>query len=115
MTQPQRDVLLLAFSDFLLDARDAGVAARVFKAHLSHAPGVAWSNPDQATATSAMGVRLRHVRALPVAHAYAGRWGAWVIAKTNLPQLLERELAVLAHSGRLANATIFMSSATDPA
>ena len=55
-----------------------------------------------------------YVRALPVAHAHAGRWGAWVIAKTNLPQLLERELAVLARSGRLANATIFMSSATDP-
>src|SRR5450755_4437190 len=37
-----------------------------------------------------------YVRALPVAHAHAGRWGAWVIAKTNLPELLERELAVLA-------------------
>jgi hypothetical protein len=37
-----------------------------------------------------------------------------VIAKTNLPQLLERELAALAHSGKLADATIFMSSATDP-
>jgi hypothetical protein len=34
-----------------------------------------------------------YVRALPVAHAHAGRWGAWVIAKTNLPELLERELA----------------------
>jgi hypothetical protein len=37
-----------------------------------------------------------------------------VIAKTNLPQLQERELAALAHSGTLADATIFMSSATDP-
>jgi DNA repair photolyase len=55
-----------------------------------------------------------YVRALPVAHARAGRWGAWVIAKTNLPQLLEQELALLARSGRLADATIFMSSATDP-
>jgi DNA repair photolyase len=55
-----------------------------------------------------------YVRALPVARARAGRWGAWVIAKTNLPQLLEQELAVLAHSGKLADATIFMSSATDP-
>jgi hypothetical protein len=35
-----------------------------------------------------------------------------VIAKTNLPQLLEQELAVLARSSRLAEATIFMSSAT---
>ena len=54
------------------------------------------------------------MRALPVAHTRAGRWGAWVIAKTNLPQLLEQELALLARSGRLADATIFMSSATDP-
>jgi DNA repair photolyase len=55
-----------------------------------------------------------YVRALPVAHARAGRWGAWVIAKTNLPQLLERELAALERSGKLGDATIFMSSATDP-
>jgi DNA repair photolyase len=55
-----------------------------------------------------------YVRTLPVAHAHAGRWGAWVIAKTNLPQLLERELAALVRSGKLADATIFMSSATDP-
>jgi hypothetical protein len=46
--------------------------------------------------------------------ARAGRWGSWVIAKTKPPQLLERELAVLAHSGKLIDATIFMSSATDP-
>jgi DNA repair photolyase len=37
-----------------------------------------------------------------------------VFAKTNLPQLLARELAVLGRSGKLADATIFMSSATDP-
>ena len=55
-----------------------------------------------------------YVRALPVAHARPGRWGAWVIAKTNLPQLLEQELAALARSGKLADTTIFMSSATDP-
>jgi DNA repair photolyase len=55
-----------------------------------------------------------YVRALPVAHARGGRWGAWVIAKTNLPQLLERELAALERSGKLRDATIFMSSATDP-
>src|SRR3984893_15239111 len=55
-----------------------------------------------------------YVRALPVAHARAGRWGAWVIAKTNRPELLERELAALERSGKLADATIFMSSATDP-
>jgi hypothetical protein len=90
IAHPQRDDLLLAFSDLLLGARGAGVAARVFKPHLSHASCVAWSNPDQAPATSAMGVRLRHVRALQVARARAGRWRAWVIAKTNPPQLLER-------------------------
>jgi DNA repair photolyase len=55
-----------------------------------------------------------YARALPVAHARVGRWGTWVIAKTNLPQLLERELAALVRSGKLADATIFMSSATDP-
>jgi len=55
-----------------------------------------------------------YVRVLPVAYARAGNWGAWVIAKTNLPQLLERELRVLERSGKLADATIFMSSATDP-
>jgi DNA repair photolyase len=55
-----------------------------------------------------------YVRALPVAHTRGGRWGAWVIAKTNLPQLLERELAAIERSGKLADATIFMSSATDP-
>ena len=55
-----------------------------------------------------------YVRALPVAHARPGAWGKWVIAKINLPELLERELAALARSGKLAGATIFMSSATDP-
>ena len=55
-----------------------------------------------------------YVRALPVAHTRAGRWGEWVIAKTNLPQLLELELTALERSGQLADATIFMSSATDP-
>jgi hypothetical protein len=38
MAQPQRDDLLLAFSDLLLGARGAGIASRVFKAHLSHGP-----------------------------------------------------------------------------
>ena len=55
-----------------------------------------------------------YVRALPVAHARPGAWGTWVIAKTNLPELLERELAALERSGKLGDATIFMSSATDP-
>ena len=55
-----------------------------------------------------------YVRALPVAHAGEGPWGSWVIAKANLPELLERELAALARSGKLAAATVFMSSATDP-
>jgi len=55
-----------------------------------------------------------YVRALPVAHARPGAWGEWVIAKINLPELLERELAALARNGKLADATIFMSSTTDP-
>lgn len=55
-----------------------------------------------------------YVRALPVAHSEKGRWGAWVIAKANLPELLAKELERLARSGKLADAAIFMSSATDP-
>jgi DNA repair photolyase len=55
-----------------------------------------------------------YVRALPVARAKEGPWGSWVIAKVNLGDLLERELGALERSGKLANAAIFMSSATDP-
>ncbi|GEM_PF-2373652 len=55
-----------------------------------------------------------YVRTLPVAHIDGGRWGSWVIAKRNLPQLLERELSALQQNGKLADSTIFMSSATDP-
>jgi DNA repair photolyase len=55
-----------------------------------------------------------YVRALPVAHAVEGGWGTWVIAKINLPDLLERELGSLARAGKLERAAVFMSSATDP-
>jgi DNA repair photolyase len=55
-----------------------------------------------------------YVRALPVAHAAEGQWGSWVIAKINLPEVLERELDVLARAGKLERAAVFMSSATDP-
>ncbi len=55
-----------------------------------------------------------YVRALPIAHARDLPWGSWVIAKTNLPELLARELAALDRSGKLATTTVFMSSATDP-
>src|SRR5579859_4894047 len=55
-----------------------------------------------------------YVRALPVAATYPGAWGNWVIAKANLPELLGRELRKLSDFGKLAEATIFMSSATDP-
>ena len=63
---------------------------------------------------AAGGCPFCYVRALPVAHAVAGPWGDWVIAKTNLPELLEKELRKLASAGKLRDATIFMSSATDP-
>src|SRR5208282_6086012 len=43
-----------------------------------------------------------------------GPWGSWVIAKTNLVGLLEKELAALERDGKLEHAAIFMSSATDP-
>jgi len=55
-----------------------------------------------------------YVRALPVARAGGGSWGSWVIAKRNLAERLERELTELGRQERLAQTTIFMSSATDP-
>jgi DNA repair photolyase len=55
-----------------------------------------------------------YVRALPIARTLEGQWGTWVIAKSNLPELLARELKVLAHAGKLPDTTIFISSATDP-
>jgi DNA repair photolyase len=81
--------------------------------------GVAYSlNPYTGCAFGdAGGCPFCYVRALPVAHVRQSQgraWGAWVIAKANLPELLERELIALERSGRLADATIFMSSATDP-
>lgn len=55
-----------------------------------------------------------YVRALPVAHAGEGPWGSWVIAKSNLCELLARELDSLGDAGKLERTTVFMSSATDP-
>jgi DNA repair photolyase len=55
-----------------------------------------------------------YVRALPVAHAAEGPWGSWVIAKRNFVEQLEKELGALERDGKLGEATIFMSSATDP-
>ncbi|MGA2409749.1 MAG: radical SAM protein [Candidatus Binataceae bacterium] len=63
---------------------------------------------------AAGGCPFCYVRALPVARTEPGGWGEWVIAKANLPELLERELHTLARNGKLADAAIFMSSATDP-
>src|SRR5262249_40717163 len=51
---------------------------------------------------------------LPVARAAQGAWGEWVIAKSNLPDLLEKELSALERERRLEAVTVFMSSATDP-
>src|ERR1700719_4092846 len=55
-----------------------------------------------------------YVRALPVARARPGPWGTWVVAKSNLLELLARELRVLEQSGKLERAAVFMSSAADP-
>jgi len=63
---------------------------------------------------AAGGCPFCYVRMLPVAKAGQGSWGDWVIAKSNLPELLEKELAALEKAGRSASATVFMSSATDP-
>jgi len=51
---------------------------------------------------------------LPVARAESGEWGSWVIAKSNVAELLERELIALEASGRAREATVFCASATDP-
>lgn len=54
-----------------------------------------------------------YVRTLPVALAGGGReWGGWVLAKTNAPDLLRRELPRLAARG--LRPRIFFSSSTDP-
>ncbi|MGH7865260.1 MAG: radical SAM protein [Candidatus Binataceae bacterium] len=63
---------------------------------------------------AAGGCPFCYVRALPVARALDGPWGSWVIAKSNLQARLESELRALEMRGRLGEATIFMSSATDP-
>jgi DNA repair photolyase len=55
-----------------------------------------------------------YVRALPVARARVGPWGTWVIAKSNLLEVLARELRALERAGKLERAAVFMSSATDP-
>ena len=63
---------------------------------------------------AADGCPFCYVRALAVAHARAGEWGSWVVAKSNLCDRLAIELKALERSGKLADTTIFMSSATDP-
>ena len=55
-----------------------------------------------------------YVRAMPVAQSMKGKWGTWVIAKVNVPQLLARELTSLERVDKLHNAAVFMSTATDP-
>lgn len=55
-----------------------------------------------------------YVRAMPVAHSMKGGWGTWVIAKVNIPGVLARELNSLERAGRLHEAAVFMSTATDP-
>jgi DNA repair photolyase len=55
-----------------------------------------------------------YVRTLAVAHSEDGPWGSWVVAKSNLADLLEKELQALEHTGRLAQTSVFMASATDP-
>jgi DNA repair photolyase len=92
------------------------VAARALMPTGGFLRGFAYSlNPYTGCAFGdAGGCPFCYVRALPVAHSRSGEWGARVIAKTNLQELLERELTALERSGKLAEASVFMSSATDP-
>ncbi|HVN64455.1 MAG TPA: radical SAM protein [Candidatus Binataceae bacterium] len=78
--------------------------------------GFAYSlNPYAGCAFGAAGgCPFCYVRMLPIARAQPGAWGDWVIAKSNLGDLLAHELTALEAAGRLDRATVFMSSATDP-
>lgn len=91
-------------------------ATRALTATGGFLSGFAYSlNPYVGCAFGAAGgCPFCYVRMLPVAHAEAGAWGSWVVAKSNLPELLDRELAALRASGKLGRAAVFMSSATDP-
>ncbi|MGO9455352.1 MAG: radical SAM protein [Candidatus Binataceae bacterium] len=63
---------------------------------------------------AAGGCPFCYVRMLPVARAGGRAWGEWAIAKSNLPELIEKELCALETAGKLGATTVFMSSATDP-
>lgn len=55
-----------------------------------------------------------YVRALPVARRGGAPWGSWVVAKINLRERLDAELAAMDAGARLQRTAVFMSSATDP-
>src|ERR1700740_1142187 len=55
-----------------------------------------------------------YVRALPGGRGPARPGGTGGIAKSNLLELLARELRALEQAGKLEHAAVFMSSATDP-
>src|SRR5208282_6038941 len=96
-------------------------ATRGLNAQLFGYAGDARAHPDrrfpgrlQLLAQSVHWMRLWRSRRLPVARAQPGPWGTWVVAKSNLLELLARELRALEQSGKLERAAVFMSSATDP-
>ena len=91
-------------------------ATRALTATGGFLSGFAYSlNPYVGCAFGAAGgCPFCYVRMLPVARSEAAAWGSWVVAKSNLPELLDRELAALRASGKLGRAAVFMSSATDP-
>jgi DNA repair photolyase len=55
-----------------------------------------------------------YVRAMPVQKFSGKKWGEWVKAKINAPELLEKELAAARRKGNFGKLRIFMSTATDP-
>lgn len=55
-----------------------------------------------------------YVRAMPVQRFSGKRWGDWVKAKLNAPELLRQELDKAKRKGEFGNLRIFMSTATDP-
>jgi DNA repair photolyase len=55
-----------------------------------------------------------YVRAMPIQKFAGARWGDWVKAKINAPELLARELEAARRKGSFGTLRIFMSTATDP-
>ena len=64
--------------------------------------------------TTGEGCPFCYVRAMPIAKYAPHKWGDWVTAKVNAPEILRRELEKHKAAGGLGQLRVFMSTATDP-